>query len=560
MKLPFSSLKSPTNSPTTIDKRLSLLDTFAGLSVASILLPEAVAYAAIGGLPIQAAISALVVGLLCYAILGASRFAIVAPTSSSAALVAAASMSFMPASIDERYAISFALVILTGAGLMIASVARLGRLSAFISRPVLRGFSFALAATIIVKQLPIMLGVHASGANPIILIINLFKQLSAWSWWSFGAGIAALCVILIIKHKTKLPAAFIVLALGIAAAYSVDLSAFNISLVGHVNLALPQLSMPHLDNQQWLNVAELAGGLLVIIFAESWGSIRSLALQHGDSVAPNRELFALGAANLSSGLLQGMPVGAGFSASSANESAGAQSKFAGIFAALCVALLVIFGKSLIEHIPEPVLAAAVMGALLHSLNPRPLMLLWRLDRDQYLSLAALFGVLFFGVLHGMLFAVALSIASAMRAFSAPSVKELVELGDSRNFVALLNHPEAVSNATKDPKILILRPEVPLFFANIDGVMDAIKNQIEAHRATQIVILSLEQSSDVDSSAAENLVELAALLKRRDITLLLARVKDSIRLVLQKVPNSTCDQFEFWSVADAVSYAKQQVSR
>ena len=160
----------------------------------------------------------------------------------------------------------------------------------------------------------------------------------------------------------------------------------------------------------------------------------------------------------------------------------------------------------------------------------------------------------------MLFAVALSIASAMRAFSAPSVKELVELGDSRNFVALLNHPEAVSNATKDPKILILRPEVPLFFANIDGVMDAIKNQIEAHRATQIVILSLEQSSDVDSSAAENLVELAALLKRRDITLLLARVKDSIRLVLQKVPNSTCDQFEFWSVADAVSYAKQQVSR
>ena len=330
--------------------------------------------------------------------------------------------------------------------------------------------------------------------------------------------------------------------------------------MGHVNLALPQLSMPHLDNQQWLNVAELAGGLLVIIFAESWGSIRSLALQHGDSVAPNRELFALGAANLSSGLLQGMPVGAGFSASSANESAGAQSKFAGIFAALCVALLVIFGKSLIEHIPEPVLAAAVMGALLHSLNPRPLMLLWRLDRDQYLSLAALFGVLFFGVLHGMLFAVALSIASAMRAFSAPSVKELVELGDSRNFVALLNHPEAVSNATKDPKILILRPEVPLFFANIDGVMDAIKNQIEAHRATQIVILSLEQSSDVDSSAAENLVELAALLKRRDITLLLARVKDSIRLVLQKVPNSTCDQFEFWSVADAVSYAKQQVSR
>ena len=186
------------------------LDIFAGLSVASILLPEAVAYAAIGSLSIQAALSAVLAGLICYALFGASRFAIVAPTSSSAALVAAASLSLLPGSPEQRAALSFALVILTGCGLMVVAFARLGRLSAFISRPVLHGFSFALATTIIIKQLPIMLGVSAKGGNPFSLIANLIDLAPQWSWWSLAAGVAALVLLLGLKKYTKLPAAFIV--------------------------------------------------------------------------------------------------------------------------------------------------------------------------------------------------------------------------------------------------------------------------------------------------------------------------------------------------------------
>lgn len=532
------------------------LDMQAGLSLAGILLPQAIAYAAIAHLSIQSAISALLVGLVCYACLGASRFAIVSPTSSSAALVAAASLSLLPAGSTEQAAFSYALVILTGAGLLLVVVAGLGRLSAFVSRPVLRGFSFALAATIIIKQLPVILGVSVDGANPLMLLVHLLAALPHWSWWSLAAGLAALLLMLILTKTTRLPAAFIVLAAGVALAYGFDLSHWQIAEVGHIDLHLPHPGLPNLDMKQWLNAAELAGGLLIIVFSESWGSIRSLAVKHGDRIDPNRELLSLGTANLMAGLVQGLPVGAGFSASIANEASGAQGKMAGLFAALGVLLLTIFGRPLLEHIPEPVLAAAVVGALLHALNPQPILALWRLNRDQYLNLVAILAVFFFGVLHGMLIAVGLSIAAAMRGFSKPVVQELAELGSSRNYVDKKNHPEVIT----DPQILILRPEEPLFFASVDGIIDAIRERVRHCPDCRILILSLEESSDLDSSAHDSLSEFCQQLQDKNISTLLARVKDPIRQLLVKAEPVLFEHRLFWSVADAACFAEQRLAQ
>ncbi len=527
-------------------------DLLAGLSVASILLPEAVAYAAIAHLPIQAAISAMLVGLLCYAVLGASRFAIVSPTSSSATLVAAAALSLLPGGSGQQVALSFALIILTGGGLILVAFARLGRLSAFVSRPVLRGFSFALAATIIIKQLPKILGVNASGSNPFMLLADLVTTMQDWSWWSLAWGIGALALLTGLKRTTRMPAAFVVLALGIGLSYGLDLSHLHVATVGHFSLEVPVPGLPVLKLKQWLDAAELAGGLLVIIFSESWGSIRGLAIKHGDHVEPNRELFALGAANFFSGLMQGMPVGAGFSGSVANESSGAQSRWAGVCAAAAVLLLILIGKPLIEHIPEPVLAATVVGALLHALNPQPILELWRINRDQYLTLGAIVSVLFFGVLHGMLIAVGLSIASAIRTFSQPAVRELTELDHTRNYVDRENHPEAQPHL----HILILRPEEPLFFASVDGIMDVVRFNVHQRADCKIVILSLEQSSDLDSSARDSLIELCLQLKQLGIVLLLARVKDPVRHLLAETAGNLFNDNLFWSVADAALQAEK----
>ncbi|MDI1293011.1 MAG: SulP family inorganic anion transporter [Methylobacter sp.] len=536
--------------------RLSLADAVAGLSVAFILLPEAVAYAAIAHLPIQHAITAALVGLICYAWLGKSHFAIVTPTSSAAALLAAVVLSLHPVDGNTAEGLGFALVILTGAGLILFAKAGLGRLSAFVSRPVLHGFSFALAVTIIIKQLPIMLGSKVSAADPFGIVVELIHQAHEWTFWSAVIGFGALILLWGLKRWPAVPGAFVVLALGICLSHLLNLADLHVATIGPVLIRPPDFSLPLLPLEKWLTLAELACGLLVIIVAESWGSIRSLALIHGNDVEPNRELLALGTANLVSGLLQGMPVGAGFSVSSANEGAGAKSKLAGVIATLFLLLMVVFGKAWIALIPEPIVAAAVINALSHALNPKALLYLWRINRDQYLALAAVLAVLAFGVLHGMLIAVGLSLAAAIRTFSQPVVRELAELGHSRDYVDRENHPKAITHAN----LLILRPEEPLFFASVEGVLAEVQRRFIRSKDVHILIISLEQSANLDSTAAECLIELANELKRQNKVLLLARVKDPIRQLLLKLAEAQFKDKLFWSVEDAVVSAQKLTRR
>jgi len=533
-------------------KQLQFADTVAGLSVAFILLPEAVAYAAIAHLTIQAAITAALVGLLCYAWLGSSHFAIVAPTSSAAALLAAVVLSMRPVDSQIATSLGVALVMLTGAGLLVVAKAKLGRLSAFVSRPVLHSFSFALATTIITKQLPIILGIKVHASDPFHILVELFTHADEAAFWSAVIGCCSLILLAILKRWPSVPGAFVVLVIGICLSRFVNLADFNVAIVGPVLIKLPEFSLPQLPMEKWLQLAELACGLLVIIVAESWGSIRSLSLIHGDQVEPNRELFALGAANLVSGILQGMPVGAGFSASAANEQAGAQSKMAGVVAALVLLLMVVFGQLWIGLIPEPIVAAAVINALSHALSLKSLVYLWRMDRDQYLALATIIAVLAFGVLHGMLIAVGLSLASAIRSFSNPLVRELAELDHSRDYVDRANHPQAkVEN-----HLLILRPEEPLFFASVEGILAEVQLHLNSRNDVDILILSLEQSADLDSTAVDCLIELADQLNHQNKVLLLARVKDSIRRLLLKLAAKQFHGKLFWSVADAVLDAQK----
>ena len=522
-------------------------DALAGLSVAFILLPEAVAYAAIAHLNIQAAITAALVGLICYACLGASQFAIVAPTSSSAALLAAVVLSSHPLDANAATALAAALVILTGAGLLLFAKAGFGRLSAFVSRPVLHGFSFALAITIISKQLPIIFGVKVQATDPLRILLELCLRYTEFTVWSTAVGLGALLLLWLLKRWRNAPGAFVVLMLGIILSKQVNLTAYAVAIVGDVHISAPNLKFPQLTMEKWLQLAEMAFGLLVILVAESWGSIRSLSLIHGDEVEPNRELFALGVANLASGLLQGMPVGAGFSVSSASEAAGARTKIAGVSAGLVLLMMAIFGQTWIGLIPEPIVAAAVINALSHALSPKPLIGLWKMNRDQYLALSAVCAVLAFGVLHGMLIAICLSVAAAIRSFSQPIVRELGELGNSRDYVDLSIHP----NAQPHPNLLILRPEEPLFFASAEGILAEVAKRLQQSSDSKIVIISLEESANLDSTAAECLIEFSGHLQRQQKTLFLARVKDPISELLLKLAADKFTGKLFWSVNDAV---------
>jgi MFS superfamily sulfate permease-like transporter len=250
--------------------------------------------------------------------------------------------------------------------------------------------------------------------------------------------------------------------------------------------------------------------------------MRRRGLRHGDSLDANREMLALGFANLASGLVRGLPVGAGFSASSACEAAGARTRLAGFVAGLAMILLVAVAGPAMARLPQPVLAAVVVAALLHALDPAPLLRLWRIDRDQYIALAAALGVMIFGVVDGMLLAVALSIVAILQRMATPKLVVLGRLKGSHDFVEV-----SQAGVEVDPRIEILRPTQPLFFANADDVLADVVARMQANAAAEAAILSLEETPSLDSTTLDALIECDAELKARGRRLFLARVKRSV---------------------------------
>ncbi|WP_458382060.1 SulP family inorganic anion transporter [Rhizobium ruizarguesonis] len=525
-------------------------DWIAGLSVAGLMLPEAVAYAGIAGLPPQRAIIAAIVGCLTYCALGRSRFAIVAPTSSSAAILAA-TLAATPGSIEDKMALVTVITAFMGILFLAASVLRLGNLAGFVSRPVLRGFAFGLAVTIIFRQLPVLAGIPVSGADISDQAISLFSALPHWHLASMLVGCAALAALLLLRYAPFLPGVLLVLIAGIFASRLLNLQDDNVMLVGAIPImpAWPAISMV-----QWLEVFALLPytlPMVLILFAESWGTIRSLSLRHAESVTANRELCALGAANLASALAQGMPVGAGFSAGAASEAAGAESRMTGIVAAVGVIVITVFGVAFVADLPQPVLAAVVIAALTHALDPRPLLRLWALKHDVYVALAAAIGVIAFGVLNGVLLAVVLSLVALLRKLATPYVARLGRLNEGHDFVDMARHADAKPVAG----IAIWRPSQSLFFANADAMLNAIAARIGEEPAISAVVVSLEESFDLDSTALDALLEFDTVVRASGKSLHYARVHDRVRDFIALAAPTLVDYLNF-SVDDAVAAASQ----
>ena len=534
-------------------------DLIAGLCVAGVLLPEAVAYAGLAHLSVAHALTGTLVGLAIYGALGGSRFAIVAPTSSTAALCAAAALSLIAplgtsASPGAYSQALVALVLVSGAMLVALALARQGQLSSFVSRPVLRGFAFALAITIVIKQLPDALGLAlapGAGNDPVHLLWYASTHLSDWHMPSMVVALAAGLLLALLKRWPQIPASLLVMVLALLAAHAWPLQAWGVQEIGTFERPTFHSAWPELPFADWLRVVELSFGLVMLVFAESWGSMRSTALQHGDRLNANRELAVLGVCNMASGLLQGMAVGAGFSATAANAGAGAQSRAAGLVALAVVGAALAWALPALHLLPRPVLAVVVISALWHALSPGPILALWRMKRDRLLILAAVVAVLCLGVLDGLLAAIGLSVLAALQRFSQPVVHELGALGNSRNFVDIATQ----AGAAVPPGLLILRPEEPLFFGSAERVTNEVRDRAEARAGVRAVVLSLEESADLDSTAVECLMELNQGLQRNGKILLLARTKTTLRDLLGRWDPQGLGGPDrlFWSVADAVQF-------
>lgn len=524
----------------------STADLLAGLSIAALLLPEAVAYSGVANLPPQAGVIALFGGLVCYGLIGRSRFAVVSATSSSAAVLASAMLALGATAIAQRLAVASILVVGAGAAFLLAAALRLGAMSNLIARPVLRGYAFGLALVIAVKQWPTMTGIHTVSGDFFALIVELARAAPSWHAPSLGCGLAALLGLFALERLPRVPGALVVIIAGIAAAPW--LAAHGVALTGPIDLrpALPHFALP--DRARWLPLVEFSFALMFILYAESYGSIRTFALKHDDEVRPNRDLLALGAANAVAGLLQGTPVGAGYSATSANEAAGASSRYAGLTAAGVVLVLVLVFLRWIERTPQPVLAAIVIHAVSKSLRLAVFANYFRWQRDRQVALAAVLAVMAFGVLNGLLAAIAFSIAWLLKSLSSPRLTVLGRVGE-HDYVNV----ERFAQAVRTPGLMVLRPEEPMFFANAEPLLMRARELVLAAPGTRQVVLSFEESPDLDSTALETFAEFCAWLAARGIEIRVARLRHTVRdaLLRTQLPQLPAAALDYSSVDDAV---------
>jgi sulfate permease, SulP family len=531
-------------------------DLAAGLSVAGLLLPEALAYSSIARLPAQAGVVGLLCGLLAYALFGRSRFAIVSATSSSAALVAAISSGLISGAPGGRGALAAALVLLTGAALLAAAAARLGAVAGFIARPVLRGFAFGLALTIALRQFARAAGVETHSPFVFGSVVELLQHWTDWRAPSLLVGALSLLALTLLGRWPRWPGALLVLVTATAAVAGLQqvgwAGAAGIARVGAVAMDWSAPTWPDLPLSTWQRLGETAFAVTLVLFAESNAAIRGAAIRHGEPTEPNRDLAALGVANALSGLFQGLPVGAGFSATSANEAADPGSRLAGAWAAVTVLLAIWLALPLVAWIPEATLAAVVIHAVGAHLVSPALRDCFRWRRDRLVLAASALAVLLLGVLDGLLVGVGASLLLALRDLSRSAVTELVRLDGGHAFVDRAVHPQE----PPEPGLLLLRPEAPLFFASTDGLCAEVLRRVRLHPEAHTVVLSLEETPDLDSSAIEALRELLAQLTALQRRLVLARVHQPVAELLQRagLPDLDAAAITPPSVDDAVRLA------
>jgi SulP family sulfate permease len=414
-------------------------DLLAGLTVWAVLVPESLAYATIAGVPPVVGLYAAVASLVLYALLGSSRHLVVGPMSATAALSAAIVAGFAGGGTAEFVAFTAALAIVTGVIGFLAGLLRLGFIASFISEPVLKGFIVGLALTIIVGQLPKLFGVEKEPGNFFEQAWGLIGNLGGTSLVTLVVGLVALAVIVLLRKVVPLvPGSLVVVLLGVLAVALFDLDDRGVAIVGPIEPGLPALGLPAgLGLDDYLALAGPAVGVLLVGFAEGLGAAKTYAARAGYDIDANRELLGLGAANIGAGLSSGMVVNGSLSKTAVNGSSGARTQVSGLTVAVLTMVTLLFLTGLFEQLPEAVLAAVVIVAVVELVDVaalRALYAVWtrRLGSiygpaaraDFAAAVATLLGVLVFDTLPGLFIGIAVSLVLLLYRASRPYVAVL----------------------------------------------------------------------------------------------------------------------------------------
>ena len=507
-------------------------DLVAGLAVTSLLIPHGMAYAELAGVPAVTGLYTTVLALVAYAVFGPSRLLMLGPDSSLAPLIAAA-IVLVGADGDPGQAVATAgmLALLTGAVCLAAGVVRLGTLAELLSRPVRVGYLNGLAIVMIVSQLPKILGFPTDGTTTLEVAREVIEGVAdgATDATTLVVGIGGLAAIVALHLRSPRAPGVLVAVAG--ATLAVALFDLDIAIIGDVPSGFPRPDWPGIEAGDVMLLVGSAIGIALLTLSDTTALSRGFASRHGRPVDPNREIAALGLANLSVGLFQGFPVSASTTRTSVAEATGGRSQLVGVIGAGFVFMLVTVGSGLVHDVPSAALAAVVIAAGVRLFDIASWRWLLAARRSEFvLSLAATVGVVFIGVLEGILVATVLSLGVFIRRVWRPHDAVLGRIDGRKGYHDMVRHPDA----RQIPGLLLFRFDAPLFFANADHFARRIRLEVEAAvDPVRRVVVAAEPISDIDTTGAEVLAQLLDELDHANISLAFAELKGPVKDRMQR---------------------------
>jgi SulP family sulfate permease len=511
-------------------------DLIAGLAVWAMTIPQALAYSGIAGVPAQYALYTVPLAMIAYAIFGTSRTLSMGPESALAIMSAAAVGALAVQGSEEYLTLTIALAFVIGVLFIIFGLLRMGWVANFMANPVLKGFLAGIALVVLAGESSKLLGVSGTDGNFFQDVWAIIIQLPQANPATTVVGLTSLVLLFAFKRfAPKLPGAFIVVILAILASSIFDLYAAGVAIVGEVESGIFPLGLPALTLQAFIRLVPGALGIVLVGYAQSYGMAKEAADTTGEELDPDQELVAYGVSNAASSFSSGFVTGGSLSRTSLTLGNGGRTQVAALLNAGLVILTLLFLMPFFENLPSATLAAVVIIAISALIVPSYFRRLYRVSRPEFwYALITLLGVLFFGIMQGVLLGVAVSLLVLIRRVTRPGTAVIGRMPDKESYRDIELYPEAETV----PGLLIYRFDSALIFSNADFFEKEVRRHIAEQTAAtgvpvQRVLINAETMNDIDTTGTDHLIDLYESLEKDGIDLALAKVKDPVRDMMRR---------------------------
>jgi high affinity sulfate transporter 1 len=509
-------------------------DLVAGLVMTAMLVPAGIAYAEASGVPGIHGLYATIVPLIAYAIFGPSRILVLGPDSALAAVILATIAPLAAGDPARAVALASTMAIVSGVVCIGAGLGKLGFITELLSKPIRYGYMNGIALTVLLGQIPKLLGFEVAGDGPLrhawSIVRNIFDGEANLA--AFAVGGATLALILVLKRWPRLPGILIAVVAATLAVALLDLDAkAGLAVLGPLPQGLPAPSVPMIRVSDWPPVILGGCAVALVSFADTSVLSRIYAARLRSRVDPNQEMVGLGVANLATGFFQGFPVSSSSSRTPVAAAAGAKTQLTGLVGAVAIALLLIFAPSLLRYVPETALAAVVIAAAIGLFELADLERIYRIQQWEFwLSIVCFAGVAVFGAIEGIAIAIVIAVIEFLWDGWRPHSAVLGRADGVHGYHDIARYPDA----RRVPGLVLFRWDAPLFFANAElfhqRALDAIAS---APSNVRRLVVAAEPVTSVDVTAADVLRELVDQLRAEGVEFCFAEMKDPVKDKLKR---------------------------